>query len=120
MLVFAEYDEVIEAKPGEEVVLLCPGSNHRRPLIIFWSNSSKDLALIINHKHDSTHRVFDSRAEIKDKDKYGDYSLALRNVTFEDTGIYRCGAHYEDQFIDWTVFLNVTNEGEHFEKDDIV
>ncbi|XP_005754546.1 sodium channel subunit beta-3-like isoform X2 [Pundamilia nyererei] len=130
----------VQAKFGEDVTLQCQITTDERISVVKWSRPDlntdgyvyfyRNKRFYENYQHPSFHgRVKLRHPEMKD----GDVSIILKNVTFNDTGMYECHiavrnpvrskrAHTEiSLFIDLTVtgetrnsmFEQPMTEGEH-------
>ncbi|XP_030581218.1 sodium channel subunit beta-3-like [Archocentrus centrarchus] len=87
----------VQVKLGEDVTLQCQISKHETISVLKWSRPDLNTDGYVyfyrnrrsyqNYQHPSFHgRVKLRNPEMKD----GDFSLILKNVTFNDAGIYEC------------------------------
>ncbi|XP_042073487.1 myelin-oligodendrocyte glycoprotein-like [Haplochromis burtoni] len=112
----------VQAKFGEDVTLQCQITTDERISVVKWSRPDlntdgyvyfyRNKRFYENYQHPSFH----GRVKLRDPEmKDGDVSVILKNVTFNDTGMYECHiavrnpvrskrAHTEiSHFIDLTV-----------------
>ncbi|KAM4536950.1 coxsackievirus and adenovirus receptor-like [Odontesthes bonariensis] len=93
----AQGQEIITAKPGEDVTLTCRAPNNNIPIIVAeWSRTDLDEEYVLLYrgkqilKHNQ-HPSYKDRVDLQDRQmKDGDVSLILRNVTTADKGTYEC------------------------------
>uniref|UniRef100_A0A3B4GZK2 Ig-like domain-containing protein n=1 Tax=Pundamilia nyererei TaxID=303518 RepID=A0A3B4GZK2_9CICH len=87
----------VQAKFGEDVTLQCQITTDERISVVKWSRPDlntdgyvyfyRNKRFYENYQHPSFHgRVKLRHPEMKD----GDVSIILKNVTFNDTGMYEC------------------------------
>ncbi|XP_046710569.1 uncharacterized protein LOC124389265 isoform X2 [Silurus meridionalis] len=92
---------VISAYAGEEITLNCSVDSHipsEKIEEVSWKKQDEDLLLLLYQEGDiltgSTHGRFKGRVEFfstEDRNK-GNFSMRLKDVRFEDKGLYICSA----------------------------
>ncbi|XP_026184711.1 uncharacterized protein LOC113143346 [Mastacembelus armatus] len=110
----------IRAKPGEAVTLLCRAPNSTEIRVSQWVRDDLEPEYVFmyrDHQSDpeNQHPFFKERVELMDTQmKDGDVSVILKDVTFNDTGTYKCCvAHSQTkaQKLIRTIHLTVVSPG---------
>ncbi|KAI5086413.1 hypothetical protein C0J45_1182, partial [Silurus meridionalis] len=94
-----EFGHVISAYAGEEITLNCSVDSHipsEKIEEVSWKKQDEDLLVLLYQEGDiltgSTHERFKGRVEFfstEDRNK-GNFSMRLKDVRFEDRGLYIC------------------------------
>ncbi|CAI5660390.1 unnamed protein product [Oreochromis niloticus] len=118
----------VQAKRGDDVTLQCQISTDERISVLKWSRADLNTDGYVyfyrnkrsyeNYQHPSFH----GRVKLRDPEmKEGDVSLILKNVTFNDTGIYEChvalrkSGRSKRAHTEISHFINLTVTGETHE-----
>ncbi|KAG7233194.1 hypothetical protein INR49_007354, partial [Caranx melampygus] len=93
----SEDHQEVKVKPGENATLQCRSSGEAEVLLIQWTRpdlKTEGSVFIYTDGHFQNHSLHQSylgRVELKDPEmKDGDFSVILKNVTFNDPGTYEC------------------------------
>ncbi|KAM9424819.1 butyrophilin subfamily 2 member A2-like [Pholidichthys leucotaenia] len=92
----------IKAEPGQTVVLPCRAPVNNTDIAVEYSRADLEPESVFLHRdkqniHEGQHESFKNRVELLDKQmKNGDVSLVLNNVTFSDSGVYKCHVLYKE------------------------
>uniref|UniRef100_A0A3P8Q496 Ig-like domain-containing protein n=1 Tax=Astatotilapia calliptera TaxID=8154 RepID=A0A3P8Q496_ASTCA len=95
--IFREFDHDVQVKLGDDVTLQCQISTDEIISVLKWSRADLNTDGYVyfyrnkrsyeNYQHPS----FYGRVKLRDPEmKDGDVSLILKNVTFNDAGMYEC------------------------------
>ncbi|CAI5660149.1 unnamed protein product [Oreochromis niloticus] len=85
----------ITAQSGQNATLTCRAPNNNI-IVVEWSRADRGDEYVLLYRDerfypDQQHPSFKNRVDLKDRQmKDGDVSLILKDVTINDTGIYRC------------------------------
>ncbi|XP_063324663.1 sodium channel regulatory subunit beta-3-like, partial [Pelmatolapia mariae] len=88
--------KIITAESGQDVTLTCRAANNNIT-VLEWSRADLGDKNVLVYRDgqftpDDQHPSFKNRVDLQDRQmKDGDVSLILKNVTINDTGIYKCG-----------------------------
>ncbi|XP_026154807.1 pheromone-processing carboxypeptidase KEX1-like [Mastacembelus armatus] len=86
----------ITAEPGDTVTLPCRAPSSSEISYLKWDRPDLKSGYVFLYRSkrfdpDNQHPSFKERVELKDSQmKDGDLSVTLKNVTFNDTGTYKC------------------------------
>ncbi|XP_076737228.1 sodium channel regulatory subunit beta-3-like [Maylandia zebra] len=119
----------VQAKFGEDVTLQCQITTDERISVVKWSRPDlntdgyvyfyRNKRFYENYQHPSFH----GRVKLRDPEmKDGDVSVILKNVTFNDTGMYECHIAVRNPVrskrahTEISLFIDLTVTGETDEK----
>ncbi|XP_039464054.1 uncharacterized protein LOC120437551 [Oreochromis aureus] len=86
----------ITAESGEKIVTLPCLTPNNNNIVVKWNRTDLGDEYVLYYRDeqfdsDNQHPSFKNRVDLQDKQlKDGDVSLILKNVTINDTGIYKC------------------------------
>ncbi|XP_067380766.1 V-set domain containing T-cell activation inhibitor 1-like [Channa argus] len=109
-----------EVKPGDKTTLQCQGPTDADidTVLLKWIRPDlKSDGYVFYFKDnqiqkDLQHPSFHGRVELRDPQmKDGDFSVILKNITINDTGIYECRVRYGGSELISNITLTVTDSG---------